>query len=110
MNDQAKSSWQYPEGYSAVEAEDCNETSKMNSEEFLVSDQTFLPITQHKQYSPSIYYSEGKFLLNITLKVDGKPFIVEFELAADQVANLNAQCAKALVPYVYYDLRRGVAK
>lgn len=82
----------------------------MNSEEFLVSDQTFLPITQHKQYSPSIYYSEGKFLLNITLKVDGKPFNVEFELAADQVANLNAQCAKALVPYVYYDLRRGVAK
>lgn len=110
MNDQAKSSLQYPEGYSAVEAEDCNETSKMNSEEFLVSDQTFLPITQHKQYSPSIYYSEGKFLLNITLKVDGKPFNVEFELAADQVANLNAQCARALVPYVYYDLRRGVAK
>lgn len=110
MNDQAKSSWQYPEGYSAVEAEDCNETSKMNSEEFLVSDQTFLPITQHKQYSPSIYYSEGKFILNVTLKVDDRPFNVQFDLAADQVANLNAQCAKALVPYVFYDLRERVSE
>jgi len=70
---------------------------------------TFLPITQHKQYSPTVYYSEGKFVLNVTVMVDKRPYNVPFELAADQVANLNAQCAKALVPYVYYDLRRGVA-
>jgi hypothetical protein len=78
-----------------------------------VSSQTseiFLPITQHKQYSPSIYYSEGKFILNVTLNVDDRPFNVPFELAADQVANLNAQCAKALAPYVFYDLRRKVSE
>ncbi len=72
--------------------------------------ETFLPITQHKQYSPSIYYSEGKFILNVTLKVDDRPFNVQFDLVADQVANLNAQCAKALVPYVFYDLRERVSE
>ncbi len=72
--------------------------------------ETFFPITQHKQYSPSIYYSEGKFILNVTLKVDDRPFNVQFDLVADQVANLNAQCAKALVPYVFYDLRERVSE
>jgi hypothetical protein len=75
-----------------------------------LTSETFLPITQHKQFSPSIYFSEGKFIMNITLKVDDRPFNVQFDLAADQVANLNAQCAKALVPYVFYDLRKRVSE
>lgn len=67
-------------------------------------------IVQNKQFSPSVQYSEGKFLLSVPLTVNGEHVVIHFDLSADQVANLNSQCAKSLAPYVYYDLRREIGK
>lgn len=86
------------------------DTSDSGVEDFSIQSRITSQIKQHKQFAPSLYYSEGKFILTVTLEVDGETLNVPFELGADQVANLNAQCAKSLAPYVYYDLRREVSK